>query len=169
MIEEKRAEAVAIAEKEAETIKANAEHEAELLLEEKVKGIQSELKGTVQQLYTEFLSQLESLKQQVTASEADFEQTLSQLMKQTTTTTMTEEDNITPDRDSGVSLEVSPGIPAEVPEQIQAMGQSGHQRTGDRGASIHREPGDDWLRGRGGIGNLAPDRHNENDENRNPP
>ncbi len=124
MIEEKRAESLAIAEKEAKTIKNNAEHEAKLLLEEKVTGIQSELKGIAQQLYAELLSQLESLKQQVTASEADFEQMLSQRVKQAEAVAMVEDDNIMPDIDSGVSLEVIPSIPAEAPEQIQAMDQT---------------------------------------------
>ena len=92
MIEEKRAEAVAIAEKEAEAIKAKAEHEAELLLEEKVTGIQSELRSTAQRLCTELLSQLESLKQQITASEADFEHKLSQPIEETSTVTMEEDE-----------------------------------------------------------------------------
>jgi len=110
IIEEKRAEAVAIAEQEAEAIKASAQQKVELLLEEEAKRIQSELRNTAQQLCTEFLSQLESLKQQVTASEADFEQALSQRMKQTTPTTMVEEDNVI--------------ITTEAPEQIQTIDQS---------------------------------------------
>jgi len=110
IIEEKRAEAVAIAEKEVEAIKANAKHEAELLLEERVTGVQSELRNTAQRLCAEFLSQLESLKQQVTALEADFEQALSQRMKQTAPTTMVEEDNVI--------------MTTEAPEQIETIGQS---------------------------------------------
>jgi len=123
VIEERRTEAVAIAEKDAEAIKAKAEHEAELLLEEKITGIQSELRSTAQRLYTELLSQLENLKQQVTASEADFEQTLSQSVKQPALATMTEESNITLDTDSEVSTEVAHSIPAEVPEQIETTDQ----------------------------------------------
>jgi len=92
IIEERRAEAVAIAEKEAEAIKATAEHEVELLLEEKVKGIQSELRSTAQRLCTELLSQLESLKQQVTASETEFEHKLSQPTEETSTVTMEEDE-----------------------------------------------------------------------------
>ena len=90
MIEEKRAEAVAIAEKEAEAIKAKAEHEVELLLEEKLKRIQSELRGTAQRLCTELLSQLESLKQQVTALEVEFEHKLSQPAEEISPVTMEE-------------------------------------------------------------------------------
>jgi len=92
IIEERRAEAVAIAEKEAEAIKATAEHEVELLLEEKVKGIQSELRSTAQRLCTELLSQLESLKQQITASETEFEHKLSQPTEETSTVTMEEDE-----------------------------------------------------------------------------
>ncbi len=90
MMKEKRTEAVAIAEKEAEAIKAKAEHEVELLLEEKVKKIQSELKGTAQGLCTELLSQLESLKQQVTALEVEFEHKLSQPAEEISPVTMEE-------------------------------------------------------------------------------
>ena len=92
MIEKKRAEVIAAAEKEAEAIKANAQQQAELLLEEKAKGIQSELRSTAQRLCTELLSQLESLKQQVAASETEFEHKLSQPTEETSTVTMEEDE-----------------------------------------------------------------------------
>lgn len=129
LIAEKKAEAVTIAQKEAETIKADAQHQVELLLREKIETIQSELGDTAQGLYRELLSQLESLKQRVRASEVDFKRTLSQTVKQTDSTTMKEEVNITRGTDVKVSLEVTPSIPAEAPEQIQAKAQSGTDKS----------------------------------------
>jgi len=82
IIEEKRSEIIATTTKEAEAIKANAEHEAGLLLEREKERIQTELRNIAQQLYRELLSQLGSLKQQVTALEAEFEHKLSQPAEQ---------------------------------------------------------------------------------------
>jgi cell division septum initiation protein DivIVA len=76
IIEEKRAEAVDIAEKEAEAIKVDARKQAESLLEEKTRRVQSELRDASQRLFRELLSQLESLKQQVTELEVNFGRTL---------------------------------------------------------------------------------------------
>ena len=82
IIEEKRSEITATATKEAEAIKASAEDEARLLLEHEKERIQTELRDISQQLYRELLSQLGSLKQQVTALEAEFESKLSQPAEQ---------------------------------------------------------------------------------------
>jgi len=91
MIEEKRTESITIATKEAEAIKASAEREAGLLMEHERKRIQPELRDMAQQLYRELLSQLESLKQQVTALEVDFEHKLSQPAEQASIVTMENE------------------------------------------------------------------------------
>ena len=78
VVQEKKAEAVAMAKREAEAIKANAQQQVELLLEEKAKSIQPELKEIAKHLYGELRSKLESLKQQVVASEEEFNHKLSQ-------------------------------------------------------------------------------------------
>lgn len=79
---------------------------------------------TTERPYGEFLAQLESLKQQATASEADFERALSQSAKQTNPVIIEEGDKIIPSTDLEVSPEVTRGITAEAPEQTQAMDQS---------------------------------------------
>jgi len=91
IIEEKRTEIITIATKEAEAIKASAEREAGLLMEHEREKIQPELRDMAQQLYRELLSQLESLKQQVTALEVDFEHKLSQPAEQASIVTMENE------------------------------------------------------------------------------
>ena len=88
IIEEKRAEVVVMANREAEAIKTNAQQQAESLLEEAAKRIQPELRDMAQRLYRELLSQLESLNQQVTAFEAEFEHKLSQAAAETSTVAM---------------------------------------------------------------------------------
>jgi cell division septum initiation protein DivIVA len=83
LLQEKSAEAVVMADKEAETIKAKAQRKAELLLEEKAKRIQPVLRDITKRLCGELLSQLESLKQQVLASEEEFNRKLSQPLEET--------------------------------------------------------------------------------------
>ena len=53
-----------------------------LLLKEKARSSQTELKDTGKSLYGQFLLQLEDLQQQVRVLEIDFEHTLSQKMNQ---------------------------------------------------------------------------------------
>ena len=91
MIEEKRAEIVTIASKEAATIKSEAEREAGLLLEKQRKMIQPELSNFAHRLYSQLLSELESLKQQIAALEGEFEHKLSQSVEEAST--VTAEDN----------------------------------------------------------------------------
>ena len=88
VVEEKRAEAIAMADREAEAIKANAQQQAELMLGERAKRIQPELRGVAKRLYGELLSQLESLKQQVVASEEEFDHNLSQPLEETSNVNM---------------------------------------------------------------------------------
>jgi vacuolar-type H+-ATPase subunit H len=90
IIQEKSAEAVAMANREAEAIRARARQQAESLLEEKTKEIQPKLRDTVQSLYRELLSQLESLKQQVVTLEEEFESKLSQSLEDTNADTSNE-------------------------------------------------------------------------------
>ena len=87
IVEEKQAEAMAIATEHAEAIKAKAKHEAELLLGDQRKRVKSELSNFVHQLYNQLLSELESLKQQVVALEAESEHKLSQSAEETSIVT----------------------------------------------------------------------------------
>jgi len=91
MMEEKRGEIITIATEEAEAIKANAEREAELLIEQKIGRIQPEIRNVAQQLYSELLSHIEGLMQQVKASEVEFEHKLSQPLEQVSTVKIEEE------------------------------------------------------------------------------
>ena len=91
MMEEKRGEIIIIATEEAEAIKANAEREAELLIEQKIGRIQPEIRNVAQQLYSELLSHIEGLMQQVKASEVEFEHKLSQPLEQVSTVKIEEE------------------------------------------------------------------------------
>ncbi len=137
MAEEKRTEIMTVATKEAEAIKANAEREIKLLLERERERIQPEMRDTAQRLYRELLSQLESLKQQVIASEVEFERKLSQPVEEAGTVTIEkeptfaqvpaniqEESNTIPGTGSEVSLEGAEGIPAESQQPIQTIDQT---------------------------------------------
>jgi cell division septum initiation protein DivIVA len=73
IIEEKRAEIMNIVTEKAAAIEAEAEREAELLLENQEKKIKHELGNFAHQLYSHLLSELESLKQQVVGLEEEFD------------------------------------------------------------------------------------------------
>ena len=118
MIEEKRAEVIAMANREAEAIRSDAQQQVELLLGEKARSTQIELKDTAQLLYKQFLAQLESLQQQVTAFETDFEHTLSK--------TMEHDKNVTPNANLGVSTQPADRILAEAMAQAYTVDQHGN-------------------------------------------
>lgn len=134
IIEEERTKIITIANKEAAAIKANAEQEAELLLENQRKRIQPELRETARGLYGQLLSQFESLKQQIVASEAEFELKLSQPAGEANTVAIGPEPSLTPapaatqpgdDTTSGTSPEASlegmDDIPSESPQPNQTV------------------------------------------------
>ncbi len=134
MIKEKRAEIITAANEKAAAIKAEAEREAELLLENERNRIKPELRELTHQLYSQLLSELEGLKHHMAALEKECEYKLSQLAEQPATPTMTQElpsaqipatiqqeENITPDISSEVSLESADDADAESRELIQAM------------------------------------------------
>lgn len=73
MAEKKIAEAVAIANEKANAIKAKAEEEAALLLENEKNKIRNELRNLVNQQFGYLLEELERLKQQAAAIQADFD------------------------------------------------------------------------------------------------
>jgi F0F1-type ATP synthase membrane subunit b/b' len=88
MIEEKRAEIVTMANEEAVAIKAEAEREAQLLLEKQAKTIQDELRNLVNQLHSQLVSEIESLKQQAVALGTVFEEKISQVAEETSPVTI---------------------------------------------------------------------------------
>ena len=87
MTEKKIAEAVEIANEQANTIKAKAEEEAALLLENQRNKIRSELRNLVNQQFGYMLEELENLKQQATAVQAEFGNKLSESKKENSTVT----------------------------------------------------------------------------------
>jgi len=78
MAEQKIAEAVEIANEKANAIKAKAEEEAVLLLENEKIKIRGELHNLVNQQFGYMLEELESLKKQAAAVQADFDNKLSE-------------------------------------------------------------------------------------------
>ena len=87
MTEKKIAEAVEIANEQANTIKVKAEEEAALLLENQRNKIRSELRNLVNQQFGYMLEELENLKQQATAVQAEFGNKLSESKKENSTVT----------------------------------------------------------------------------------
>jgi hypothetical protein len=77
MAEQKIAEAVEIANENAKAIKAKAEEEAALLLENQKNKIRTELHNLVNQQFGYMLEELEGLKRQAAAVQADFDNKLS--------------------------------------------------------------------------------------------
>jgi cell division septum initiation protein DivIVA len=90
MAEEKLAEAVEIADEKARAIRAKAEKKAALLLENERKRIRDELSNTANQQWGYLLKELESLKQQAAAAQADFNNKLSQPREESSAATMKE-------------------------------------------------------------------------------
>jgi len=78
MLEKKIAEAVEIANEKANAIKAKAEEEATLLIENQKNKIRGEIRNLVNQQFGYMLEELESLKQQAAAVQADFDNKLSE-------------------------------------------------------------------------------------------
>ena len=76
MAEQKLAEAVEIANEKANAIQAKAEEEAALMLEHERNKIRSELHNLVNQQFGYMLEELESLKKQAAAVQADFDNKL---------------------------------------------------------------------------------------------
>jgi len=87
MSEKKIAEAVQIANEQANAIKAKAEEEAALLLENQKNKIRGELRNLVNQQFGYMLEEMESLKQQAAAVQADFGSKLSEPREKNSTVT----------------------------------------------------------------------------------
>jgi hypothetical protein len=88
MLEKKIAEAVELADEKANAIKAKAEEEAALLIENEKNKIRNELRNLVNQQFGYMLEELESLKQQAAAVQADFGNKLSEPREESSTVTV---------------------------------------------------------------------------------
>jgi cell division septum initiation protein DivIVA len=88
MVEKRIAEAVDVANEKANAITAKAEEEAALLLENERNKIQVELRNLVNQQFGYMLQELESLKQQAEAVQADFGNRFSAPREDNSTTTV---------------------------------------------------------------------------------
>ncbi len=115
---------------EAETIKTSAQEQAETIHREKIDIVKSEVRDLAQRLYGELLSGIENFKQQVMVTEANFEQTMSQLAESLSeeqvdipvdTLIDENEDNILPaeDMDSEESPEAIHNISTAIIEKMQ--------------------------------------------------
>jgi cell division septum initiation protein DivIVA len=107
MSEKKISEAVEIANGKANAIRATAEKEAALLLENEKSKIRNELRNLVNQQFGYMLEELEHLKQQAAAVQADFGNKLSEPREEKSTVTT----KITEKRDAAaVSIAKESGI-----------------------------------------------------------
>jgi hypothetical protein len=88
MSEKKIAEAAEIANEKANAIKAKAEEEAALLIENEKNKIRNELRNLVNQQFGYMLEELEHLKQQAAAVQADFGNKLSEPREEKSTVTV---------------------------------------------------------------------------------
>ncbi len=88
MAEKRIAEAVEIANEKANAIKVKAEEEAAILLEDEKNKIRNELRNLVNQQFGYLLEELEHLKQQATAIQADFDDKSSELREEKSAVTV---------------------------------------------------------------------------------
>jgi len=88
MAEKRIAEAVELADEKANAIRAKAEEEAALLIEDEKNKIRNELRNLVNQQFGYMLEELESLKQQAAAVQADFGNKLSEPREENSTVTV---------------------------------------------------------------------------------
>jgi len=118
MSEKKIAEAVRIANEQANAINAKAEEEAVLLLENQKNKIRGELRNLVNQQFGYMLEEMESLKQQAAAVQADFGNKLSEPKEENSTVTA----EIAEKRDAAAEeiAKESDTIVAEIVEKIDA-------------------------------------------------
>ena len=115
MVEKKLVEAEEIANERANAIKAKAEEEAALLLENQKNKIQNELRNLVKQQFGYLLEEMESLKQQATAIQTDFDSNLSQPGEKQSTVT----EKITGEREAAAG-EIAEESDVIVAEEIEA-------------------------------------------------
>jgi len=109
MAEQKITEAVEIANEKANAIKAKTEEEAALLLEDERNKIRGELHNLVNQQFGYMLEELQSLKKQAAAVQADFDNKLSKPSEE--------------DSDAAAKIAEESKAPGEHPEPGQATDQ----------------------------------------------
>ena len=137
VMEETKAEIATTANEQATAIRTNAEKEAELLLANQRRRVQSEIGNVVHHLYVQLMSQFENLKEQIIPLEEQFQQSLSQLVEQSSTVptqqdfppieqaTIIQQGNAaTPDIDLEVNLESIDEICAESQESAKVIEQA---------------------------------------------
>ncbi len=137
--EEKRNEIIATATKQAEDIKASAEHEAELMIDRQKKKVYPELQSMVKAVYDQLLSDLQSLNKQVAAMGKEFESKLTQLAEQAGTpaeipVSAPREDTLTLSSDS----EASVGSISDTLDQLRHLIEDGEEQLR---ATTSQEPG----------------------------
>jgi len=135
MAEQKEAEILGSARGKADAIRAEAEKEAAALVESEQKRIWQELRGAVNQHFGRLLQELDALKQQAAAAQADFENRASQPPVQSRTVTAEAEQESTPAPVCGSEQEDTPlsGDSDEEPDaaMLQSEGEAAAV-TGDR-------------------------------------
>jgi hypothetical protein len=131
MAEKKIAEAAKLANEEADAIKAKAEEEAALLLEDQKNKIRGELRNLVNQQSGYLLDELERLKQQAAAIQADFDNGSPEFPEEKSTATVKigqkrdgSAEQIAEQRDTVVT-EASKKTVSESPHQVEPMWRAG--------------------------------------------
>jgi hypothetical protein len=118
LAEQKIAEAVEIANEKANAIKAKAEEDAALLLENQKTKIRSELHNLVNQQFGYMLEELEGLKRQAAAVQADFDNKLSKPIEEDSAAAAKVAEEI--DAAAAKVAEESDAAAAKIAEEIEA-------------------------------------------------
>ena len=118
LAEQKIAEAVEIANEKANAIKAKAEEDAALLLENQKNKIRSELHNLVNQQFGYMLEELEGLKRQAAAVQADFDNKLSKPIEEDSAAAAKVAEEI--DAAAAKVAEESDATAAKIAEEIEA-------------------------------------------------
>jgi len=127
MMEKKIAEAVEIANEKANAIKAKAEEEAALLLENERNKIRGELRNLVNQQFGYMLEELESLKQRAAAVQADFGNKVSEPKEENSAVTVEpaeERDTLVAEEKDAAAAEIteeSDTLVAEIAEESDTL------------------------------------------------
>ena len=145
MMEKKIAEAVEIANEKANAIKAKTEEEAALLLEDERNKIRGELCNLVNQQFGYMLEEMESLKRQAAAVQADFGNKLSEPReeKSNVTTKIAEErDNIVAEEIEAAAVESAKESDVIVEEEIKAAVVEIAKESGIAAVEENKAPGE---------------------------
>ena len=135
MVGKKVAEAVKLANEEAKAIKAKAEEEAALLLENQTSKIRGELRNLVNQQSGYLLDELERLKQQAAAIQADFDNGSPEFRKEKSAATV----EIGQARDGSAAEAVEPRDTIVEEASKKTVGEYSHQSKPIRGVTDDAE------------------------------